>query len=149
MATLTLSIKEDLIISGKQQGRTVTKEVTGVNNVFCRYYVVDNAEDTIIDFQANRSSGGAVENGTLKYARFTHATGSNTVDLRFQATAANKEYIVRLAAGESYLLFFDSIDAESQSSGLGGGFSGSQLDVIKAICSSGDGASLEVLIAQS
>ena len=149
MATLTLSIKEDLIISGKQQGRTVTKEVTGVNNVFCRYYVVDNTEDTIIDFQASRSSGGAVEDGTLKYARFTHSTGSNTVDLRFQATAANKEYIVRLAAGESYLLFFDSIDAESQSSGLGGGFSGSQLDVIKAICSSGDGASLEVIIAQS
>ena len=73
MATLTLSIKEDLIIAGKQQGRTVTKEVTGVNNVYCRYYVVDNTEDTIIDFQADRSSGGAVEDGTLKYARFTHA----------------------------------------------------------------------------
>ena len=75
MATLTLSIKEDLIIAGKQQGRTVTKEVTSVNNVFCRYYVVDNTEDTIIDFQADRSSGGAVEDGTLKYARFTKVSG--------------------------------------------------------------------------
>ena len=111
--------------------------------------MVDNTEDTIIDFQADRSNGGAVEDGTLKYARFTHATGSNTIDLRFQATAANKEYIVRLNAGESHLIFFDSIDAESTSSGLGGAFSGSQLDVIKAICSAGDGASLEVIIAQS
>jgi hypothetical protein len=69
--------------------------------------------------------------------------------LRFQATAANKEFLVRLSAGQSYILFFDSIDAESQSSGLGGSFAGSQLDVIKAICSAADGATLEVLIAQS
>ena len=149
MATLTLSIKEDLIIGGKQQGTTTTKEVTGVNNAYCRYYVVDSTEDTIIDFQADRSSGKAAENGTLKYARFTHTGTSNTVDLRMQATAANKEYIVRLSTGESHVIFFDQIDAESQSSGLGGGFAGSQLGVIKAICSSGDGATLEVLIAQS
>ena len=149
MATLTLSIKEDLIIGGKQQGKTVTKEITGVSNVYCRYYVVDNSEDTIINFQADRSSGGAIEDGTLKYARFTHSTGSNTIDLRLQATAANKEYIVRLAAGDSNIIFFDEIDAESQSSGLGGTFGGSQLDVVKAICSSADGASLEVIIAQS
>tara|TARA_R100001163_G_scaffold5748_1_gene6754 strand:+ start:2096 stop:2545 length:450 start_codon:yes stop_codon:yes gene_type:complete len=149
MATLTLLIKEDLIIGGKQQGTSTTKEVTGVNNSYCRYYVVDSTEDTIIDFQADRSSGGAVEDGTVKYARFTHTGSSNTVDLRFQATAANKEFLIRLSAGESHLLFFDQIDAESQSSGLGGNFSGSQLDVIKAICSAGDGATLEVLIAQS
>ena len=77
----------------------------GVNNVYCRYYVVDNTEDTIINFQADRSSGGAVEDGTLEVRQVPHATGSNTIDLRFQATAANKEYIVRLSAGESYLLF--------------------------------------------
>ena len=149
MATLTLSIKEDLIIGGKQQGRTVSKEVTGVNNVYCRYYVIDNTEDTVVDFQTARSGGGAIEEGTLKYARFTHTGSSNNIDLRFQSTAANKEYLVRLSAGESHILFFDSIDAESTSGGLGGGFSGSQLDVIKAICSAADGATLEVLIAQS
>ena len=112
MATLTLSIKEDLIIGGKQQGTTTTKEITGVNNAYCRYYVVDNTEDTVVDFQADRSGGGAVEN-------------------------------------QSYILFFDSIDAESTSSGLGGSFAGSQLGVIKAVCSASDGATLEVLIAQS
>tara|TARA_R100000353_G_scaffold175499_2_gene146013 strand:- start:835 stop:1284 length:450 start_codon:yes stop_codon:yes gene_type:complete len=149
MATLTLSIKEDLIIGGKQQGTTTTKEITGVNNAYCRYYVVDNTEDTVVDFQADRSGGGAVEDGTLKYARFTHTGTSNTIDLRLQATAANKEFLVRLSAGQSYILFFDSIDAESTSSGLGGNFAGSQLDVIKAICSAADGATLEVLIAQS
>ena len=85
MATLTLSIKEDLIIGGKQQGTTTTKEITGVNNAYCRYYVVDNTEDTVVDFQADRSGGGAVEDGTLKYARFTHTGTSNTIDLRLQA----------------------------------------------------------------
>ena len=66
-----------------------------------------------------------------------------------QSTAANKEFIVRLSAGESYVMFFDQVDAESVAASIGGAFSGSQLDVVKAICSSGDGATLEVVAAQS
>lgn len=125
------------------------QEVTGVVNMYNRVYVIDSTEDTVLDFQADRSSGGAIEDGTLKYARFTHTGTSNTVDLRMQSTAANKEFIVRLSAGESYVMFFDQVDAESVAASIGGAFSGSQLDVVKAICSSGDGATLEVVAAQS
>lgn len=150
MATLTLTIKEDFVINGHQKGTSTVQEVTGVVNMYNRVYVIDSTEDTVFDFQADRSSGGAIEDGTLKYARFTHTGTSNTVDLRMQSTADNKEFIVRLSAGESYVMFFDKIDAESTSAGLGGAFgSGSQLDVVKAICSSGDGATLEVVAAQS
>lgn len=149
MATLTLTIKEDFVINGHQKGTSTVQEVTGVVNMYNRVYVIDSTEDTVLDFQADRSSGGAIEDGTLKYARFTHTGTSNTVDLRMQSTADNKEFIVRLSAGESYVMFFDQVDAESVAASLGGGFSGSQLDVVKAICSSGDGATLEVVAAQS
>tara|TARA_R110002020_G_scaffold155574_6_gene336705 strand:- start:4975 stop:5424 length:450 start_codon:yes stop_codon:yes gene_type:complete len=149
MATLTLTIKEDFVINGHQKGTSTVQEVTGVINMYNRVYVIDSTEDTVLDFQADRSSGGAIENGTLKYARFTHTGTSNTVDLRMQSTAANKEFIVRLSAGQSYVMFFDQVDAESVAASIGGAFSGSQLDVVKAICSSGDGATLEVVAAQS
>tara|TARA_X000001382_G_scaffold64239_1_gene44490 strand:+ start:1500 stop:1949 length:450 start_codon:yes stop_codon:yes gene_type:complete len=149
MATLTLTIKEDFVINGHQKGTSTVQEVTGVVNMYNRVYVIDSTEDTVFDFQADRSSGGAIEDGTLKYARFTHTGTSNTVDLRMQSTAANKEFIVRLSAGESYVMFFDQVDAESVAASIGGAFSGSQLDVVKAICSSGDGATLEVVAAQS
>jgi len=149
MATLTLTIKEDFVINGHQKGTSTVQEVTGVVNMYNRVYVIDSTEDTVLDFQADRSSGGAIEDGTLKYARFTHTGTSNTVDLRMQSTAANKEFIVRLSAGESYVMFFDQVDAESVAASIGGAFSGSQLDVVKAICSSGDGATLEVVAAQS
>lgn len=149
MATLTLTIKEDFVINGHQKGTSTVQEVTGVVNMYNRVYVIDSTEDTVLDFQADRSSGGAIEDGTLKYARFTHTGTSNTVDLRIQSTADNKEFIVRLSAGESYVMFFDQVDAESVAASIGGSFSGSQLDVVKAICSSGDGATLEVVAAQS
>ena len=149
MATLTLTIKEDFVINGHQKGTSTVQEVTGVINMYNRVYVIDSTEDTVLDFQADRSSGGAIEDGTLKYARFTHTGTSNTVDLRMQSTAANKEFIVRLSAGQSYVMFFDQVDAESVAASIGGAFSGSQLDVVKAICSSGDGATLEVVAAQS
>ena len=149
MATLTLTIKEDFVINGHQKGTSTVQEVTGVVNMYNRVYVIDSTEDTVLDFQADRSSGGAIEDGTLKYARFTHTGTSNTVDLRIQSTGDNKEFIVRLSAGESYVMFFDQVDAESVSASIGGAFSGSQIDVVKAICSSGDGATLEVVAAQS
>jgi hypothetical protein len=151
MATLTLTIKEDLVINGKQQGTSNVTDITGVNNVYSRVYVIDSTEDTVLDFQADRSNGGSVEDATLKYARFTRtdSSTSNTVDLRVQSTGDNKEFIIRLGAGESYIMFFDSIDAESVSASIGGAFSASQIDVIKAVCSAADGATLEVLVAQS
>lgn len=150
MATLTLTIKEDLVLNGSQKGTTTVKEVTGVEYCYSRYYVIDNTEDTVLDFQADRSSGGAIEDTNLKYARFTHTGSSNTIDLRIQSTGDNKEFIIRLSAGDSYVMFFDSIDAESDSSAIGGAFgSGSQIDVIKAVCSAADGATLEVTAAHS
>lgn len=149
MATLTLTIKEDLVLNGDQKGKTTVKEVTGVEYCFSRYYVIDSTEDTVLDFQADRSSGGAIEDTNLKYARFTHTGASNTVDLRIQSTGDNKEFIIRLSAGESYVMFFDSIDAESVSASIGGAFSASQIDVIKAKCSAADGATLEVIAAHS
>lgn len=149
MATLTLTIKEDLVLNGAQKGTTTVKEITGVEYCYSRYYVIDNTEDTILDFQADRSSGGAIEDTNLKYARFTHTGSSNTVDLRIQSTGDNKEFIIRLSAGDSYVMFFDSIDAESVAASIGGAFSASQIDVIKAVCSAADGATLEVTAAHS
>ena len=149
MATLTLTIKEDLVLNGAQKGTTTVKEVTGVEYCYSRYYVIDSTEDTVLDFQADRSSGSSIEDTNLKYARFTHKGTSNTISLRIQSTDDSKEFIIKLSAGESYMMFFDSIDAESVAASIGGAFSASQIDVIKAVCSAADGATLEVIAAHS
>jgi hypothetical protein len=149
MATLTLTIKEDLVLNGAQRGKTTVQEIQNVNYCMSRLYVIDSTEADVLNFQADRSAGGAIEDTNLLYARFTHVGTSNTVDLRIQSTDDNKEFIIRLSAGESYVMFFDSIDAESDSASIGAVFSASQIDVIKAVCSAADGATLEVVAAHS
>ena len=47
-------------------------------------------------------------------------------------SANNKEYIYTIGAGESYILFNDSMDANTGSSDLGGAKAMTNIDVIKA-----------------
>ena len=99
---------------------------------------IDNTEEDILNFQAAREAAGAIEDGTLQYLRLTHIGAANTVNLRIQSTVDTKEYIVQLAAGESFMLFNDNAMDVNTGSDIDSSASLSQLDTIKALCSSGD-----------
>lgn len=147
MATLTVTIEEELTINGKQRGNTNSISISSVSEVYSRVLTIGNAEQSILDFQATNPSGSAIADGTLQYLRITNLdTGSDTVDLRLQSTDANKEFLVRIAPSESFVLFHDQLDVNATSSDLDGAISLSQIDVIKADCtgSASEAADVEI-----
>ena len=144
MATLNVTITEEMTLNGKDQGNTNTLSIPTVSAVINRIMTIDNTEEDILNFQAAREAAGAIEDGTLQYLRLTHIGAANTVNLRIQSTVDTKEYIVQLAAGESFMLFNDNAMDVNTGGDIDSSASLSQLDTIKALCSSGDGAELEL-----
>ena len=144
MATLNVTITEEMTLNGKDQGNTNTLSISSVTAVINRIMTIDSTEEDILNFQAAREAAGAIEDETLQYLRLTHIGAANTVNLRIQSTGDTKEYIVQLAAGESFMLFNDNAMDVNTGGDIDSTASLSQLDTIKALCSSGDGAELEL-----
>ena len=144
MATLNVTITEEMTLNGKDQGNTNTLSIPSVTAVINRIMTIDSTEEDILNFQDDREAAGAIEDGTLQYLRLTHIGAANTVNLRIQSTGDTKEYIVQLAAGESFMLFNDNAMDVNTGGDIDSAASLSQLDTIKALCSSGDGAELEL-----
>ena len=143
MASLTVTIKEEVTINGKDRGNTNSVTIDNVTETFNRVLTITNTEQTVLQFQASRPSGAAFVDATLQYLRITNLDGSNTVDLRIQDTANTKEYFVRLGSTESYLLFNDKIDANGANDEA---ISISQIEKISAAAtgSSGETADIEI-----
>lgn len=144
MATLNVTITEEMTLNGKDQGNTNTLSIPTVSAVINRIMTIDSTEEDILNFQDDREAAGAIEDTTLQYLRITHISSANTVNLRIQSTGDAKEYIVQLAAGESFMLFNDNKMDVNTGGDIDSAASLSQLDTIKALCSSGDGAELEL-----
>lgn len=113
MATMTVTIQEEITINGKDRGNKNSLSISSVTETFNRVLTVTNTEQTILEFQATNPSGGAFVDATMQYLRITNLDASNTVDLRIQDTANTKEYFVQLGAGESYIMFNDKMDCDS------------------------------------
>ena len=130
MATLTVTISEELNINGKDRGNSVSVDITSVTNVIDRVVNVTTAEIPILDFGTDNGSGQLTD-GEMQYLRITNTASSGTCDLRITDVANSKEYLVRIGAGESYLSFLDSLDVNT-STDVGGAIALSQIDTIKA-----------------
>ena len=113
MATMTVTIQEELTINGKDRGNKNSISIASVTETFNRVLTVTNTEQTILEFQATNPSGGALVDATMQYLRITNLDASQTVDLRIQDTANTKEYFVQLGGSESYILFNDKMDCDS------------------------------------
>ena len=145
MASLTVTIQEELTINGKDRGNTNTVTIDSVTETFNRVLTITNTEQTVLEFQASRASGAALVDGTLQYLRITNLDSTNTVDLRIQDTTNSKEYFVRLASTESYVMFNDRVDANDDSD-VDSTISMSQIEKISADAtgSSGETADIEI-----
>lgn len=143
MASLTVTIQEEVTINGKDRGNTNSVTIDNVNETFNRVLTITNTEQTVLEFQASRASGAAFVDASLQYLRITNLDGSNTVDLRIQDTANTKEYFVRLGSTESYVLFNDKMDANEANDEA---ISISQIEKISADAtgSSGETADIEI-----
>ena len=143
MATLTVTIEEELTINGKDRGSKNTIAISSVTETFNRVLTVDNTEQTILQFQATRPAGGAFTDATMQYLRITNLAAANTVDLRIQDTANTKEYFVRIGASESFILFNDKIDADATA---GTGIALTQIELISAEATGTGGQTADIEI---
>ena len=144
MATMTVTIQEELTINGKDRGNKNSISIASVTETFNRVLTVTNTEQTILEFQATNPSGGALVDATMQYLRITNLDASNTVDLRIQDTANTKEYFVQLGASESFILFNDKIDCDSAA--IGTTISLSQIEKISADCTGTGGETADIEI---
>ena len=110
MATLTTTITETLNLNGSQQGGTVSKSMTGINNVFKRIVTVAAGNDTTIaSFHSDQhDDDGTIDVEQVKYMRITNLDSANPVNLSFQIdageddTAADESATLLLEAGMTF-----------------------------------------------
>ena len=107
MATLTTTITESLILNGSQQGGTITKSITGVNEASKRMLTVTTNEATIATFSGAVGSAGHYNDGNVRYIRLTNKDDTYFVCLTF-TNDDNDEFAVKLDAGQSLILWGDN-----------------------------------------
>tara|TARA_R100000951_G_scaffold111493_2_gene110587 strand:- start:1285 stop:1710 length:426 start_codon:yes stop_codon:yes gene_type:complete len=129
MANLTVTIKEEVSLNGKEYGGVNTLDLT-VTEVDTRIVTITNTEQTILLFDA-AVAAGTFKDAQLEYLRITNLHESATVDLRISDSA--QEYFVRVVAGGSFILTEDQLDADN--TGSAETMSLAQIDSIKAISS--------------
>jgi hypothetical protein len=107
MATLTVSITEEVYLNGSNRGSVNTLSITGVNDVMQRAVTVPASivgTTDLIAFDTN--PGGAVFTpGNMRYLRVTNIdTASPPASLILNVQTATNEFNVKLDGGESFII---------------------------------------------
>tara|TARA_R110000850_G_scaffold73559_2_gene161388 strand:- start:265 stop:690 length:426 start_codon:yes stop_codon:yes gene_type:complete len=131
MANLTVTIKEELSLNGKEYGGSNSLDLT-VTEVDSRVLTITSAEQTVLLFAA-AVAAGTFKDAQLEYLRITNLHTTATVDLRISDAA--QEYFVRIVAGGSFILTEDQLDADN--TGSAETMALAQIDSIKATSSVG------------
>lgn len=152
MATLTITVKEDVLINGVHRGSENVTDITGITEAYSRVLDVPNDADTDVLKFGSADGAGTISRTKLKYMRFTNlsTTAANTITLSIEDTDS-EQYLVKLAAGQSYVLYntdFDANDA-STSVAIGADYTfGGSIDLIMARAAAGT-PQLEVFAAMA
>ena len=111
MATLNVTITEELTLNGADRGSTNTLSVASVTQVYHRIVACPASSDsTIATFQTLTStSDNAVDLEDAKYVRVTNLDASNPVNLSLQVSvdedgAADASATLLLDAGRSFVM---------------------------------------------
>ena len=131
--------------------RNVT-DITSITETYSRVLDVPNDADTDVLKFGSADGAGTINRTKLKYMRFTNlsTTAANTITLSIEDTDS-EQYLIKLAAGQSYVLYntdFDANDA-STSVAIGNSYSfGGSIDLIMARAAAGT-PQLEVFAAMA
>jgi hypothetical protein len=129
MAVLTVTLKEELELNGRDRGSEMVVDVLSITETFHRILDVGTASaQTILqmDATAANSAGGTLLTANVQYFRITNLDATNYVAITIQ-NDSTEEYMVKLDAGESYMLFNSKIDANA--SGDGSAAAGNLTDI--------------------
>jgi len=143
MATLSLTISEEITINGGQKSTSNTLDITGVTQLDQRIVKVGTSEQSLVLFDSAEAAGQFADSN-VKYLRITNTDTSNHVTLRM--TAGDDEYFVKVSAGNTFLLFDTVMDADSNTTVATASLA--NIDSIKAQANTA-ACNLELFIASS
>mgnify|MGYP003652791814 FL=1 len=127
MATLNITITEELTLNGADRGSTNTLAVASVTQVYHRIVTCPASSDTTIaTFQTLTStSDNAIDLEDAKYIRVTNLDASNPVNLSLQVSvdedaAADASATILMDAGRSFIMgaCHDGIVVDDDSDGI-------------------------------
>lgn len=112
MATLKVTIKEELVLNGKDMGNENFLSIPGVTSAEHKVLSIGTSEQSVLLFAASGSpAAGTIIDDTVKHLRFTNLDSSNFIQLRLVDTVNTGEYFVKLEAGETFILGNSNMDA--------------------------------------
>ncbi len=109
MATLNVTISEDLVLNGQTIASKNSASYT-VTSIDHRIIKCTTTEQTVLLFNS-ADAAGTVKDATLKYLRFTNLDSTNFVVVRVKGN--NEEYFVKVPAGASFVLSDGQMDANA------------------------------------
>ena len=101
MAVLTVTLKEELELNGRDRGSEITEDITGITETFHRVLDVGTfVNQTLLQMTPtqNDTGGGILFTTNLKYLRITNLDSTNEVALTIQ-NDSTEEYMVKLEGG--------------------------------------------------
>lgn len=113
MATLKVTISEELTLNGVQRGSSRELDISSVTQIDSRIVTVTTTEADIVKFDSAIASGTFVAND-VKYLRISNTNSSG--DLTLRILGSSEEYFVEVGPGESFILNNALMDANATGS---------------------------------
>ena len=110
--TLKVTIAEQIILNGRDQGSKNTLSISSIKDVFKRIITIAADDDaTVLVFKSTTAiADGALDLQNVKYIRITNLDDTNSVGLSLQLdsdednSAANESCTILLEAGRSFIM---------------------------------------------
>lgn len=141
MATLTVTIKEELILNGAEHGSENVVSITSVTESMHRIIDIPTATEATVATFGSATGGSTFIDNTAQYLRVTNIDTTNYATLRVLGTS--EEYFVKLEPEGSFMLFNSKMDANATGSQA---VSFADIDSIKAQANTA-AVQLEVFVA--
>lgn len=116
MATLTVTIKEEIELYGEPRGGITTKTISNVTKTYKSVIdvPVHGTETIIYKVLSGRTGAGLEDVGKTEYIRVTNVDTTEVVELKIK-TSGGDYHLVELAADESFVMFNDKDFVEESS----------------------------------
>lgn len=114
MATLTVTIKEELILNGAEHGSENIVSIASVTESLHRIIDIPTATETTLISFGSATGGSTFIDSTAQYLRVTNLDTTNYANLRVLGTS--EEYFVKLEPEGSFMLFNSKMDANATGS---------------------------------
>ena len=101
-ATMKVTLAEQIILNGRDQGSKNELSVSGINEISKRIVTITTTESTIATFSAAVASAGHYVAADVRYIRFTNKDDANFITLTFR-NQDNDEAAIKLDAGQSFI----------------------------------------------